>query len=675
MDNKVLIPRIAVSPVQQQRSRTRKACQPCRERKCKCSGEQPICKRCENAGLDCNYLESKRQQIERESHILANELQMSHALLREILPELSPDSARRVEAILCKDSTEVVTDPIDRYSPRSIQQTNISAREVTSDDNMERTVFDFTVEDSNRDSRSQATGFLGSHSEISWLYRLKRELEQSQHLKIAGHYPDLQYQQTFAGSITTTNYSVDETDFPIDTNVDVFGVPPQNFRSFYSQTDVVPGKRWLAILNLIFAIASRHKGLAYVDNGKECYDEFTYFSRARRLNAADFALAKHPNLQQVQVEGLTAFYLLSIGQINRSWRICGLSMRSAITMGIHLRNESPDLPLISKENRCWVWWALYTLEITLCLKTGRGPSVTTEFITAPLPLPFGDEELWKPSGPALIREYRRLSQSIDQQLAMLHRQQHGQNSEKPLPHVSERDNWQMDKDENSSPALDTSRYFLHFVQLTLIMRQSIESLYAPAGSEEPWNAREDTTISLVKRLDDWLSQLSPELHFQDIRAQSEAHTRQRVSLAFCFYSIKLLLLQPCLHRATEQPSSELCETLADSCVESAYQMLALFPHYPNMSWLYNISPWWCTLHYLMQSIVVFLMQLQHEKRKGLATTKKLAYNVEKSVRWLRGMSSRDPLSERAWEICKEIIMKYFPAYSLEANVTERMHSI
>jgi hypothetical protein len=29
------------------------------------------------------------------------------------------------------------------------------------------------------------------------------------------------------------------------------------------------------------------------------------------------ALLDHPNLQQVQVEGLTAFYLLSTGQVNR----------------------------------------------------------------------------------------------------------------------------------------------------------------------------------------------------------------------------------------------------------------------------------------------------------------------------------------------------------------------
>ncbi|KAE8167946.1 hypothetical protein BDV40DRAFT_284434 [Aspergillus tamarii] len=678
---RVPIPRIAVPPGQQHTTRTRKACQPCRERKRKCNGDQKICRQCEEEGLTCVYRESRRQQTDKELRCLANQLQISHALLREILPELSSDSARRVEAVLGN---------VTRFLSPVVQQSNISNKEVRSSNDMQRTVSDFTEEDFNRDLKSQATGFLGGHSEIAWLYRLRRELEQSQSSAMAGQEPVSQDQRTYRDSITTMNYSADESDLPIDMNVDVFAVPSRKiavdlincylhivhpsfpiisrilfvkqFTSFYSETDVRPGKRWLAILNLILAIASRYRGLSYGDNGKgEHYDDLKYFCRAWKLNAADFALANHPDLQQVQVEGLTSFYLLSIGQVNRSWRFCGLSMRSAITMGIHLRNESPDVSPISKENRYWVWWALYTLDITLCLKTGRGPSVNTEFITAPLPLPFGDEALWKVSGPALIREYRDHSQVIGPHPLLLQHQQHGQNSEASRTSISSvSDGLETSKGVSCGPALDTSRYFLSFVQLTLLMRQSIESLYAPAGSSEPWRVHEDITISLNTKLDNWSSRLSPELQFQDTKVESDIYIRQRVSLAFRFYSTKLILLQPCLRRATKQPNNALCEKLADSCVESAYQMLSLFPDCPDTSWLYNISPWWCTLHYLMQSMIVFLMKLQHGKQKGLVTTVKLADSVEKSVRWLREMSTRDPPSERAWKICKEIIMKHFP---------------
>ncbi|PYH63984.1 Zn(II)2Cys6 transcription factor [Aspergillus vadensis CBS 113365] len=677
MENKVPIPRISVAPGQQQISRTHKACQPCGEKKRKCSGDQPICRQCGEAGIYCIYRESKRQQRDREVNGLANQLQISHALLRQILPELGPDSAR-----------QTMTDLVNRHLPPLVQQSGFADKEVSPGDNMRSTVSDPKGEDSNRNLIYQANGFVGGHSEIAWLCKMRREFEQNQRPATAGHDPCLQYEQTFRDLITAIDYPMDESDLPIDMDVDIFGVPLQKiaddlinhyfdivhpffpiidkpiFReqlaSFYSKKDVRPGKRWLASLNLIFAIASRYRGLAYDDNRTGNRDDLKYFCKAWKLYATDLALANHPDLQQVQVEGLITFYLLSIGQINSSWRICGLSMRSAMTMGIHLQNESPGISPNSKENRCRVWWSLYTLDITLCLKTGRGPNLNTEFITAPLPQPCGDEAVWKVSGPVLIRKCRGLSQLIGPLLLMIQHQQRDQNPEISSIDVTIRDRLERNEDVNGSLALDTSRYFLSFVQLTLLMRQSIESLHAPAGSKEPWNVRAAITISLITKLDEWASQLLPELQFQDTKAQSDAYTRQRVGLAFRSYSTKLLLLRPFLHRATRESSSELCEKLADSCVEAAYQMLSLFPDCPDTSWLYETSPWWCTLHYLMQSMIVFLLKLQHEKQKGLVTTNELANCLGKSVRWLRDMSTRDPPSERAWKICKEIIMNHFP---------------
>lgn len=296
----------------------------------------------------------------REVQALTSQLQFCHELLREILPELGPDSARRVESVLSKvtslssklashssqikNATETVTDPIGL--PALVRQSNISNKEVDSSNDMQRAISDFTDEDFNRDLKTQATGFLGGHSEIAWLYRLRKELEQSQRSAVAGHDPVFGDQPMFRDSITTMSYSTDESDLPIDMNVDVFDVPPwkiandlindyfhiihpsfpiisqtlfvKQFTSFYSKNDARPGKRWLAILNLILAIASRYRGLVYGENGKgEHYDDLKYFCRAWKLNTADFALANHPDLQQVQVEGLTSFYLLSIGQVNR----------------------------------------------------------------------------------------------------------------------------------------------------------------------------------------------------------------------------------------------------------------------------------------------------------------------------------------------------------------------
>jgi hypothetical protein len=69
-------------------------------------------------------------------------------------------------------------------------------------------------------------------------------------------------------------------------------------------------------MNMVLAIASRHL-LLVGDQPSDPNEHVVYFSRAWRLSMGDTALLDHPNVTKVQFEGLTAFYLLSIGQVNR----------------------------------------------------------------------------------------------------------------------------------------------------------------------------------------------------------------------------------------------------------------------------------------------------------------------------------------------------------------------
>ena len=78
-----------------------------------------------------------------------------------------------------------------------------------------------------------------------------------------------------------------------------------------------PGDKWLAILNVIFAIAARYAHLTQAPWRGEKNDHFLYFNRARLLSLTGKELFEPPNLQQVQLEGLVAFYLLATDQIGR----------------------------------------------------------------------------------------------------------------------------------------------------------------------------------------------------------------------------------------------------------------------------------------------------------------------------------------------------------------------
>lgn len=88
------------------------------------------------------------------------------------------------------------------------------------------------------------------------------------------------------------------------------------YQMFISQPGIKPGNKWLAILNLVFATAAVYARLAGADWKMETEHYTVYFKRARILSMRDI-LFDHSDLQQLQIEGLTTFYLLATGQINR----------------------------------------------------------------------------------------------------------------------------------------------------------------------------------------------------------------------------------------------------------------------------------------------------------------------------------------------------------------------
>ena len=71
---KVAIPRLnrnrddqspSIGPVAAEKNRVAHACEPCRRRKTKCSGERPRCQHCEDFKLPCTYADGKRDKTKK----------------------------------------------------------------------------------------------------------------------------------------------------------------------------------------------------------------------------------------------------------------------------------------------------------------------------------------------------------------------------------------------------------------------------------------------------------------------------------------------------------------------------------------------------------------------------------------------------------------------------------
>ncbi|OOQ87737.1 fungal specific transcription factor domain protein [Penicillium brasilianum] len=571
---------------------------------------------------------------------------------------------------------------------------------------------DHTEEDFNRDETARATGFIGRSSEIAWLQKLSNEVNNECEEWSSNKSNDDDDNGLPSPTLTplpekpsdplvaSSNYYIDDLEAPKKDQVNVFGVPSRDaatkllnaylisvhpsfpiigistfisqFQVFFSQPSLKPGSKWLAILNLIFAIASKYGQLTDAEWKEGDDDHQMYFSRARSL-CLEGQLLHHPDLQQLQVEGLACFYLMASGHINRAWKLSGSAIRGALGLGLHLQNVGVCTSDISKEIRYRVWWSLYNIEHLLGVMTGRPSCIIDSSCTTPLPVPFDESEFQKEEVAQLISVAGRGTSSP------LDRMSFG-SSAATLDSTA-------DSDTNDTPAeSDTKRsrseclkslppcmslYFLQMTSLTTIAKRMTTKLYSPEALQSPWASIEFTIQSLMLGIDSWFMNLPSAYDFTSTQT-SQCLVGQRMGLAFLFYSTKIGITRPCLCRIESSPpeddkTHEFCCKTAAECVESACHMLTLFPDTPDAAMLHRNSPWWCTLHYLMQATTVLLLELAFHSQHVPEKANMVLKAVKKAIDWLAALSKTNMASERAWKLCDGFLRRLAPHIGIDVN--------
>ncbi|KPI44625.1 uncharacterized protein AB675_8627 [Cyphellophora attinorum] len=122
------IARSAGTPYERpERARTSHACEPCRERKTKCDGERPSCRRCLHTGTGCHYGYGKgwrKRKTAEDLTATSRRLARYEALLNDIMPHVPPnvkamiEEAREQDAAASSGGSET-NEPMDtpRHMP------------------------------------------------------------------------------------------------------------------------------------------------------------------------------------------------------------------------------------------------------------------------------------------------------------------------------------------------------------------------------------------------------------------------------------------------------------------------------------------------------------------------------------------------------------------------------
>jgi hypothetical protein len=129
-------------------------------------------------------------------------------LLRGLYPKLDASSAQQVDQTLRELNARTPLTQVNPSTPIPALSTNPSShinrslpssRADASPISFPSGTVDYTEEDFDHDEKVQATGFVGEHSEMAWLYRLKRHLD---HDSLKGTKETIE-----RASISSVNYS------------------------------------------------------------------------------------------------------------------------------------------------------------------------------------------------------------------------------------------------------------------------------------------------------------------------------------------------------------------------------------------------------------------------------------------------------------------------------------
>lgn len=359
----------------------------------------------------------------------------------------------------------------------------------------------------------------------------------------------------------------------------------------------------------------------------------------------------------------------------RAWRISAIAIRSAVAMGLHLRNESEGIAFVSKESRYRLWWALHLLDILLCVMTGRPPNNPMLFCTTPLSVPYDEEEFCKtdvlPYVPVEQDRYTLIRSLLDHRSASeFDRSRLG-----PTSFAQSTTNLGQECGQPAVPLKGNvlpcdSMYFLYMVDLAIITQETVEALYSPGRGRRSSLDVEIAASFLNAAAERWLSRLPAVYDFTAIESKKSSD-RRRIGLAFFFYSAKLLILQPCLHftiygaKEGESPSNS-CTTMANTCVNIACQIIDLLPDEPDAGWLYRYSPWWSVIHNITQSTTVLMTHLFAQTYPSSIGNVDKAQRINKATKWLVVVSTRDPRAERVWSVLKDIVSSHGTGFGLDA---------
>ena len=510
--------------------------------------------------------------------------------------------------------------------------------------------------------------FKGQSSESKWIEKLNKELlpNQKAQMSQARNVDQGFASQTYAEDMDTAvvGHQIDPFSLPVKSTADSLvksyfstihlSFPILNKMDFVSQYDELYSsmdpegfrdRSFIAMLQLVFAIAAVHAHLVQADWTGDARDHMLYFSQARVLAVDTGILNDDCYLGQVQVYGLGAIYLLVTNQLNRyfnsplcdsqallmfqrAWNLSGLAVRSAQAMGLHLRDVSASVTTETKVLHAYNWFALMTMESMLTLMTGRPSMINLRDCSVTVPKLFAEGGSEASSTPLSEHSYQRSAKSSTHGPSSSSISDSGQHSFV---------NTVMERETTRTATI----FFVHYVELCTLIKEAVGELYRPGIRQKKWPGIQSRMEYFDSKLFEWKNGVNPPLDNAVSPRNSDPEIEScRVALHILFHNTRVVINRPCLCRNAErtQTSSDSSKegqvSAANKCVESARATVSLILHKPESTILHGGTMWWMLLHHLKRALTVLLLELAFRAEHMPSSAGEILAEAKAAVNWL-----------------------------------------
>ena len=318
----------------------------------------------------------------------------------------------------------------------------------------------------------------------------------------------------------------------------------------------------------------------------------------------------------------------------RAWNLNGLAVRSAQSLGLHLRNVTLSMSSEERQLHAHVWFGITTLECMLTFITGR-PSMVREkdcsVSVVPAPVHEPDSLPVQDGQTSAKTLSTRSSSSSTSDPSSSTRTKYADHSTKPM----------------------AVAFFRHYVELCVLAKEVIGEMYHPSIREAKWSEIQRKIEGYGQRLVKWRAGLSPPFNI-DMVSEDLVTESYRVSLSIFYYSVHILINRPCLCRIDERiadqsdSSKRTNRVFANKCVNAAQRALSLVLDRPDSTILGQGPTWWMLIHHLKRALTVLFLELAFRAEHMPPEAGDIFNQAKEAVEWLRWHSASSLTTRRTW---------------------------